>query len=237
MNIEGDLCDTLGGITGTNSATIRNCFNAGIINISGANKDRKTLKQLYVAIGGLAGENDGCIYTSYSNDLGNAKFSGNLIQYMNINALAGKNPPVNHFTDYYAIENCYYLDNNLFAYTDINDEKIETDGKLTLEEMKKQESYIGFDFDNVWKIDTSGKYKLPRLINNDIDEEYLKIGDVNGDGKVNIKDWNMMYEYINETRELTEEEFNRADINGDCKVNLKDWNRLYEHVAEVNPLF
>ena len=61
-------------------------------------------------------------------------------------------------------------------------------------------------------------------------------GDIDGNGKVNGKDWNMMYEYINETRELTEEEFNRADINGDGKVNGKDWNRLYEHITEVNPL-
>lgn len=63
------------------------------------------------------------------------------------------------------------------------------------------------------------------------------IGDVNGDGKVNGKDWNMIYEYINETRELTNEEFNRADVNNDGKVNGKDWNRLYEHITEVNPLF
>ena len=62
-------------------------------------------------------------------------------------------------------------------------------------------------------------------------------GDIDGNGKVNGKDWNMMYEYINETRELTEEEFNRADINGDGKVNGKDWNRLYEHINETDPLW
>ena len=68
-------------------------------------------------------------------------------------------------------------------------------------------------------------------------ENLLPKGDVNGDSKFNIKDWNMMYEYINETRELTEEEFNRADINDDGKVNGKDWNRLYEHINETNPLW
>ena len=46
-----------------------------------------------------------------------------------------------------------------------------------------------------------------------------------------------MYEYINETSELTEEEFERADINEDGKVNGKDWNRLYEHINETNPLW
>lgn len=66
---------------------------------------------------------------------------------------------------------------------------------------------------------------------------YKKIGDINGDGKVNIKDWNRLYEHINETAELSEEEFLRADVNNDGKVNIKDWNRLYEHINETNPLW
>ena len=63
------------------------------------------------------------------------------------------------------------------------------------------------------------------------------IGDVNGDGKVNGKDWIRLYEHISETNELTGEELNRADVNGDGKVNGKDWIRLYEHINETNPLF
>lgn len=70
----------------------------------------------------------------------------------------------------------------------------------------------------------------------ELNVSYLK-GDLNGDGKINGKDWNMMYEHINETKLLTEEEFERADINEDGKVNGKDWNRLYEHINETNPLF
>ena len=64
----------------------------------------------------------------------------------------------------------------------------------------------------------------------------IMIGDIDGDGKVNIKDWNRLYEYLNETCELTEQELKHADVNGDDKVNGKDWNRLYEHISEVNPL-
>ena len=66
--------------------------------------------------------------------------------------------------------------------------------------------------------------------------DYL-IGDVNGDGKVNGKDWIRLYEHISETNELTGEELKRADVNGDGKVNGKDWIRLYEHINESNPLF
>ena len=62
------------------------------------------------------------------------------------------------------------------------------------------------------------------------------VADINGDGKINIQDWNILYEYINETITLSDEELQRADVNGDGKVNIKDWNRLYDHITEVNPL-
>ena len=68
-----------------------------------------------------------------------------------------------------------------------------------------------------------------------VNDKYI-IGDINGDGKINIKDWNMLYRYINETIEFDENQLERADINGDGKVNIKDWNRLYNHITEVDPL-
>ena len=68
-----------------------------------------------------------------------------------------------------------------------------------------------------------------------VEKKYLK-GDVNGDGKINIKDWNILYAYINETITLSSEELQRADVNEDGKINVKDLNRLYEHITETNPL-
>lgn len=65
----------------------------------------------------------------------------------------------------------------------------------------------------------------------------ILIGDINGDGKLNIKDWNKVYNHINETYTLTDKEFKRGDINKDGKVNIKDWNRMYDHITEVNPLW
>ena len=62
------------------------------------------------------------------------------------------------------------------------------------------------------------------------------VADINGDGKINIKDWNMLYAYINETETLSSEELQRADVNEDGKINIKDLNRLYEHITETNPL-
>ncbi len=63
------------------------------------------------------------------------------------------------------------------------------------------------------------------------------IGDVTGDGKVNMKDWNRLYAHVNEVSELTGYAKLCADVTGDGKVNMKDWNRLYAHVNEVNPLW
>lgn len=68
-----------------------------------------------------------------------------------------------------------------------------------------------------------------------IHEKFL-MGDLNNDKKVNVKDWNLMYSYINETSELNINQLECADINGDDKVTIKDWNRLYNHITEVAPL-
>lgn len=65
---------------------------------------------------------------------------------------------------------------------------------------------------------------------------YLR-GDVNGDDKVNMKDWNRLYAHLSEIETLSKLEVFRADVNKDGKVNMKDWNRLYEHLSEVNPLW
>ena len=233
IEIEGNqIYNRSGGIAGGNSGEICNCFNSGIVNISGYNRDIFEFIQFYIGIGGIVGENGGNIYTSYSADLGNNNYSGYLIDYININALVGK-----VISDNCIIKDCYYFENGLYTYSNINDEKIKTDGNLTLDEMQQEECYIGFDFDNIWYIEKTDSYKFPKLIRNDIDIKILPIGDINRDGKVNIKDWNKMYNHINETEILTNEEFERADINEDGKVNIKDWNRMYDHITEINPLW
>lgn len=87
---------------------------------------------------------------------------------------------------------------------------------------------IEADITDIYNIYNSSIIKISKAI---------MIGDLDGDGKVNIKDLNRLYGYLNETSELTEQELKYADVNGDGKVNIKDWNRLYEHISEVNPLF
>ena len=53
-------------------------------------------------------------------------------------------------------------------------------------------------------------------------------GDINGDGKVNNKDWNLLMKYV-KYHEGTVVEIN-LDVTGDGKVNNKDWNLLLKYV-------
>ncbi len=63
------------------------------------------------------------------------------------------------------------------------------------------------------------------------------IGDTTQDGKVNMKDWNRLYEHVIGESTLSGYAWNCADVNQDKKVNMKDWNRLYDHVIGTNSLW
>lgn len=55
-----------------------------------------------------------------------------------------------------------------------------------------------------------------------------KVGDINGDGKVNMKDVTRLHQYINGWDvEISEQ---TADVNGDGKINMKDVTRLHQFI-------
>ena len=57
--------------------------------------------------------------------------------------------------------------------------------------------------------------------------ENVKYGDVNSDGKINVKDANMIYRcYLNKLS-LNENQRQVADVNGDGKITVKDFNLVY----------
>jgi hypothetical protein len=66
---------------------------------------------------------------------------------------------------------------------------------------------------------------------------YLK-GDVNGDGKVTLKDVTQMFQYVN--NQITKDKlkvFDAADVNGDSKVTLKDVTKVFQYVNnQINSL-
>ncbi|MBQ8830147.1 MAG: hypothetical protein IJ017_00940 [Oscillospiraceae bacterium] len=58
----------------------------------------------------------------------------------------------------------------------------------------------------------------------------VRIGDVNGDGKINAVDAALTYKYVNNKTALTEEQLLAADVNGDGKVNAVDAALIYKYV-------
>ena len=59
------------------------------------------------------------------------------------------------------------------------------------------------------------------------------LGDVNGDGKVNIKDATLIQKAVAKIISLTDAEQTRADVNADEKVNIKDATAIQKFVAKI----
>jgi hypothetical protein len=62
------------------------------------------------------------------------------------------------------------------------------------------------------------------------------IGDITGDGKVNIADVSRVYAHVRGTDLLKGEGFTAADVTGDGQVTIADVSRLYGHTKGTNPL-
>ena len=63
----------------------------------------------------------------------------------------------------------------------------------------------------------------------DTDAPIINLGDVNGDGKVNLKDASLIQRYALELTSFTDEQKAAADFNNDGKVNLKDASTIQRH--------
>jgi hypothetical protein len=57
----------------------------------------------------------------------------------------------------------------------------------------------------------------------------LSLGDVNGDGEVNLKDVTKLFQYVNKQISSLEHE-EVSDINHDGAINLKDVTKLFQYV-------
>ena len=62
------------------------------------------------------------------------------------------------------------------------------------------------------------------------------LGDVTGDGKVNIADVSRSYAHVRGTDLLEGEAFTAADVTGDDQVTIADVSRLYAHCKGTRPL-
>ncbi len=61
-------------------------------------------------------------------------------------------------------------------------------------------------------------------------EANRKLGDVNGDGKINVTDITRIAAHIKGKRILSEDEKKFADVNGDDKINVTDITKIAAHI-------
>ena len=69
------------------------------------------------------------------------------------------------------------------------------------------------------------------------DVKICLLGDVTGDGNVNMKDWGRMRSHIVKTNVLTDYALACADVTKDGNVNMKDWGRMRSHIVKTQPLW
>lgn len=131
---------------------------------------------------------------------------------------------------------------------DVTIQLVESGASEAAYEAVVQGNHIGYAIENV----TPGSYTLKVMKQNHVTREYavtvgtenLKqdveiwlLGDVTGDGNVNIKDWGRMRSHINGTNLLDGYAFACADVTQDGNVNIKDWGRMRSHINGTNPLW
>lgn len=171
-----------GGIVGSvKKGTITNCYNTGDILSSSRNEDSYA--------GGIAGSsyettitdcyNTGRINSSTDSQYYSNAYTGGITSYVKDGTItncynigdvfayaAGSGQPyagniAGYINDSSTVTNCYYAD---IIYKGV---AYGTDNctKCTFEEMQEQETFVGFDFENVWEFKNNGN-PLPTLIQN-----------------------------------------------------------------------
>lgn len=148
-----------GGIVGQNSsldsstnASINNCYNLG--NISSSSSASSTAAQYYSYAGGIVGYN----YDSISNCYNKSSISSSA--YNPSNSYIGGIAGCASNTTFVKI--CYFLDNISSAIGN-NRGNLSDVKSLSESQMKSKANFVGFDFDNVWYIDSNSTYPYPQL--------------------------------------------------------------------------
>ena len=146
-----------GGIAGSNNNTISCCYNVGTISGS--------------SVGGIIGHgSEGVISNCYNiGNINGTSSSGGIVNYnngssiirncYNIGGIGGSK--IGGIASYNSsmISNCYYLD---FADKGVSTGE-DTAVKCTMDEIKTQKTYSGFDFDSIWQLSGYEDYPFPTL--------------------------------------------------------------------------
>ena len=212
----------IGSFTNYEGIGISDSYNAGEVTAEGAKADST------IAVGGIIGcvdsnEESPCPAFRRVHNVGLVRCIGG--ENVNVNPMIAiadfKESDWYGPIQYFAFENCYYLD----SCTD--KEVAERTGVAAFsdKEFKKQASFSGWDFEELWKID--GEY--PTLLLLDV---ITKLGDVTLDNKLNSRDLATMQKMILSIGDdpdfegygydITLAEMTLSDINYDNDFNSRD---------------
>lgn len=150
-----------GGIVGNDSGSTTDCYNTGTVSASISSEE--SLADVHS--GGIVGLN----YNAGGN-LGNT--SGTVTNCYNVGSVTAVSATssaeatvcIGGIAGYNASEtvtNCYYLD----TASKGAGEGTDACTKCTAEELKEQDTFVGFDFDSVWTMQGDGDYLYPELQN------------------------------------------------------------------------
>lgn len=123
------------------------------------------------------------------------------------------------------------------------------DGEFVQRIVVKGTDVQEFTFDSV----ADGTYQVVVNKYNHVDREYELtvsgkevtgveykihlVGDVNGDGKLNVIDYSAVLKHVKKTKLLEGYEFACANVSGDDKLNVLDYSALLKHVKKVDSLW
>ncbi len=114
------------------------------------------------------------------------------------------------------------------------DEAPTKDKSTADESTKDEENTATEDDENASTKDESTKDEEPSnpSDSDDAESKYLH-GDVNRDGKLNIRDATLIQKYLAKLETLDEEQIALADFNNDAKVNVKDATAIQKKIANL----
>lgn len=109
--------------------------------------------------------------------------------------------------------------------------------------MAHASSELGLSADRAYELELEAGYHKPLTddqlplpsdpATGDEPKDELMLGDVNADGKLNIKDVTAVQKYAAKIVEFDEVQQAAADFNGDGKINVKDATQMQKKIANL----